>query len=230
MRGMSRTISSQRIGNRSQPFCVESSVMCPHETRCALPDVGIGGLKSGKEPICGSETTKGLTILNYWRWSGSDVLSNAPRGVFAEFLVGHALRAIDSPREAWASYDLKTREGIRVEVKSAAYVQSWYQNKLTEIRFEIGQKQNEDSTKRERPSDVYVFALLAEQDMKKINPLDIGQWEFYVVSTCELNRRYENQATLGINPLRRLARQVVPYAELEASVKSAAPRRVAFEG
>lgn len=203
--------------------------MCPHEPKCALPAVELKEFKTGDELIGGANNPTGPTLLDFWKWSASDVLSNAPRGVLAEFLVGHALGALDSPREAWASFDLETREGLRVEVKSAAYVQSWYQNKLTEIRFDIGQKQNEDSTKRDRHSDVYVFALLAEQDMEKINPLDIGQWEFYVVSTCELNRRYENQATLGINPLRRLARQVVPYAELEAKVKSVAPERVANE-
>lgn len=196
--------------------------MSPHEDKCPLPAVGVDELKSGNEPICGTDTTKELTILNYWRWSGSDVLSNAPRGVFAEFLVGHALGGVDSPREAWAPYDLKTLDGIRVEVKSAAYVQSWYQDELSPISFGIRRTWNEGRTKKERPSDVYVFAVLAEKDKEKINPLDIGQWEFYVVSTPELDREYEDQATVRINPLLKVVGEKVPYAELEATVKSAA--------
>ncbi len=204
--------------------------MCPHETKCALPAVELKEFKSGDELIGGANNPTGPTLLDFWKWSASDVLSNAPRGVLAEFLVGHALGAVDSPREEWASFDLETREGIRVEVKSAAYVQSWCQDELSQISFNIGRTWNEDGTKQERPSDVYVFALLAERDKQKVNPLDIGQWEFYVVSTSELDQAFEDQATVRINPLREVVGEKVPYAELEARVKSAAPKRVAYEG
>lgn len=198
--------------------------MCSHETKCALPAVEMKEFKTGDEPIGGASNSTGLTLLDFWRWSGSDVLSNAPRGELAEFLVGHALDAIHSPSEAWASYDLETRDGIRVEVKSAAYVQSWCQNKLSQIRFGIRRTLDEEWTKRDRHSDVYVFALLAEKDKGKIDPLDIGQWEFYVVATRELNRECEDQRSLGINGVRELARGVVPYAELEARVKAVASK------
>lgn len=187
-------------------------------------------LKSGGELIVGADTPEQMTLLDFWRWSGSDVLSNAPRGVFAEFLVGLALRAVDSPREAWASYDLETPGGIRVEVKSAAYVQSWDQDKLSEIRFDIRPTLDEEWTKRGRHSDVYVFALLAEKDKEKINPLDVDQWEFYVVSARKLDRECGEQATIGINPLRELAGEEAPYDDLESKVKSVASRRVANEG
>lgn len=198
--------------------------MCPHETKCALPAVDLKEFKTGDEPIGGANNPTGRTLLDFWRWSGSDVLSNAPRGELAEFLVGHALDAIRSPSEAWASYDLETRDGIRVEVKSAAYVQSWCQNKLSQIRFSIRRTLDEEWTKRDRHSDVYVFALLAEKDKGKIDPLDIGQWEFYVIPTRELNEECKDQRSLGINGVRELARGVVPYAELEAKVKSVAPK------
>ena len=202
--------------------------MCPHEDKCILPGkctlpaVDIKEFKSGYELIGGADTPTGRTLLDFWKWSASDVLSNTARGVFAEFVVGHALRAIDSPREEWASYDLKTPDGIRVEVKSAAYVQSWCQEKLSQISVGIKRKWNEDWTEHGRHAHVYVFALLAERDKGKINPLDIGQWEFYVVSTSELDRVCEGQKTLGINGLRELARDKVPYANLEARVKAVA--------
>lgn len=204
--------------------------MCPHKKECALPAVEMREFKTGDEPIGGANNQTGLTLLDFWRWSGSDVLSNAPRGELAEFLVGHALRAINRPSEAWASYDLETPDGIRVEVKSAAYVQSWCQNKLSQIRFSIRRTLDEEWTKRERHSDVYVFALLAEKDKGRIDPLDIGQWEFYVVSTRELNRVCDDQRSLGINGVRELAGDIVPYAMLEPEVKSVAPKRVATEG
>ena len=203
--------------------------MCPHKTTCVLPAVDMKEL-TGDEPIGSAGTPTGLTLLDFWKWSASDVLSNAPRGVLAEFLVGHALGAVESPREAWAAYDLETPDGIRVEVKSAAYVQSWCQDELSQISFSIGRTWDEDGLKQERPSDVYVFALLAEKDKEKIDPLDIGQWEFYVVSTHELDQACEDQATIRMSPLRELVGDKVPYAMLEARVKAVAPTRGANEG
>lgn len=195
--------------------------MCPHKKECAQPAVEMREL-TGNEPIGGAGTPTERTVLDFWKWSASDVLSNAPRGALAEYLVGHALDAVGSPREAWAAYDLETPDGIRVEVKSAAYVQSWCQDELSQISFSIRRTLDEEWTKRDRHSDVYVFALLAEKDKNKIDPLDIGQWEFYVVSTSELDRAYEDQATVRINPLREVVGEKVPYVELEARVKSAA--------
>ena len=204
--------------------------MSSEKDKRSLPAVDMRKLKSGGELIVGADIPEQMTLLDFWRWSGSDVLSNAPRGVFAEFMVGLALRAVDSPREEWASYDLETPDGIRVEVKSAAYVQSWDQDKLSEIRFDIRPTLDEESTERGRHSDVYVFALLAEKDKAKINPLDVDQWEFYVVSARQLDRECGDQATIGINPLRELAGEEVPYDDLESKVKSVASRRVANEG
>ena len=80
----------------------------------------------------------GLDLLSFWQWSASDVVSNATRGVLAEYLVAQALGvAGDNIRKEWASYDLKTLDGTRVEVKSAAYIQSWHQDQLSRITFRV---------------------------------------------------------------------------------------------
>ena len=49
------------------------------------------------------------------------------RGVVAEYLVAQALGVAGGVREEWAPYDVDAPGGIRVEVKSAAYIQSWNQ-------------------------------------------------------------------------------------------------------
>jgi hypothetical protein len=59
-------------------------------------------------------------------------VSNATRGVLAEYIVGLALRCIDGrARAEWDASDLRTQEGDSVESKSAAYVQTWKQWKLS---------------------------------------------------------------------------------------------------
>ena len=33
----------------------------------------------------------GVCVIDFWRWSASDLLSNATRGRFAEFIIANAL-------------------------------------------------------------------------------------------------------------------------------------------
>ena len=40
-----------------------------------------------------------------------------------------------------------------------------------------------------RQADVYGFALLKHQEKSSLNPMDVAQWEFYVVSTATLEAR-----------------------------------------
>ncbi len=74
-------------------------------------------------------------LLSFWQWSASDLLSNATRGVLAEYLVARALSDRASVRVEWDAFDAVTENGVRVEVKSSAYLQSWRQAKLSRITF-----------------------------------------------------------------------------------------------
>lgn len=76
------------------------------------------------------------TVLDFWRWSFSDLLMNTARGVLAEFIVAKALDiSTDGVRPEWNPFDLITEDGIRIEVKSAAYIQSWAQKDYSTIQF-----------------------------------------------------------------------------------------------
>jgi hypothetical protein len=55
-------------------------------------------IKTGNEPI--SDT--GKTLLDFWKWNGSDLVSNATRGRLAEFIVAIALDVdLSAPRDEW---------------------------------------------------------------------------------------------------------------------------------
>lgn len=58
---------------------------------------------------------------DFWRWAHSDFLSNAQRGVLAEYIVGTALNCLKKKRLEWDAHDFVTDGGIKIEVKSAAY-------------------------------------------------------------------------------------------------------------
>ena len=52
------------------------------------------------------------TLLDFWQWSSSDLLSNATRGVLAEYIVGLALDCVGGTRREWDAADLLTPDGI----------------------------------------------------------------------------------------------------------------------
>ena len=150
-----------------------------------------------------------LTVLDFWAWAYSDVLSNRNRSIFAEFLVAAALGETNNPRIEWDAVDLRYN-GKKIEVKSAAYVQSWQQNKLSTIRFDIGKKlgwfaeTNSFGTSAERNADCYVFCLFTEQNREEANTLDVGKWTFFVAQTQQLEKRFSNQKSVSLNYLKTI--------------------------
>jgi len=172
-----------------------------------------------------------LDRSEFWQWAYADLLSNAQRGVLAEFIVGKALNCLKENRVEWDAYDLITEDGMKIEVKSAAYVQSWKQERLSDLRFDIAQKQswfaetNTFGDKLARSADVYVFCVLAEKDRRKINPLDLRQWFFMVISSEIINDKFPNQKTVGLPTLMKVGVRQIAFEELAAEIRSAATVR-----
>src|ERR1700761_545099 len=95
-------------------------------------------IKTGDEKLLYQKEQLPISLLDFWRWSVSDILSNATRGRFAEFIVATAANVdIKTIRDEWGAFDLETMDGIKIEVKSAAYIQTWFQRELSKISFSI---------------------------------------------------------------------------------------------
>jgi hypothetical protein len=77
--------------------------------------------KSGDESFEIDGQTLPFNLLEFWQWSSSDLVGNALRGVLAEYIVASALGCDAGTRTEWDAHDLVTKDGIKVEVKSAAY-------------------------------------------------------------------------------------------------------------
>jgi hypothetical protein len=79
----------------------------------------------------------GQKLADFWGWRLSDLLDNLERGVLAEFIVATAPGIpADGVRDGGAVWDLTTPDGVRIEVKSAAYLQAWAQKHLSRITLE----------------------------------------------------------------------------------------------
>ena len=65
--------------------------------------------KTGTESFSYHDQPLGPVLLDFWRWSVSDLVSNATRGMLAEFIVANALGIdLHAVREEWAPIDTGT--------------------------------------------------------------------------------------------------------------------------
>ena len=174
----------------------------------------------------------GFTMLDFWRWVGSNLISNAFRGNLAEFLVWRALNAKGDVRPTWDEVDLETHEGIKIEVKSSAYIQDWGQERPSKPSFTIApsrkwyKEHGQRATEAHRHSNVYVFCLLNHKEYKTLDPMNVDQWTFYVVPTDVLNKHYLKQKTIALGKLKFLVEKneakLATFGTLKIEVKWAA--------
>jgi hypothetical protein len=185
-------------------------------------------LLDGHEPIHRDANPIGRTVRDFWMWASSDLLSNALRGVLAEYLVALDLGVAEKPRREWVAWDLETSEGIRIEVKSAAYVQGWHQSKPSLISFGVGRTRGWDpdtalfGTDQKRHADVYVFCLLFEPDRERVDPLDVNHWQFFVVASADLEAHVGDQKQMGLARLRAIQHSQVSFGEIGEAVRTVA--------
>lgn len=135
--------------------------------------------------------------------------------------MAQAVGCTHRPRVEWDAYDLTTDAGLRIEVKSAAHLQSWQQKRLSPIRFDIGMKKGWDAAtninapEASRTADVYVFCVFTAQERGAANPLALGQWFFLVCPTVLLNQRFGNQKSVALASLEALELERVGFSDLK---------------
>ena len=180
--------------------------------------------KTGNEKFMLSGETLDLNLLSFWQWSSSNLISNAFRGMLAEYIVASAVSSTTSIRKQWEPYDILSPEGIKIEVKSSAYLQSWAQPHHSKIQFGIAEtkgldlKTNAYTGTKSRHSDIYIFCVLANKDQNTLNPLDLDQWDFYLLKTELLNRNLSNQKSIGLSSLLKLNPVKSDYKNLHHSI------------
>lgn len=172
------------------------------------------------EPLSGNEKfilhgkDTSMTVLDYWAWSCSDLYDNTMRGVMAEFLVASSFTIGSTPpphsqmRTNWLPYDVTSPTGRRIEVKSAAYIQSWTpEDVYSQIKFDIGKKLAWDgssyASKPDRNCDLYVFCVFTALT-KDISVLNLDYWDFYVLPTSVLNEKVPEQKSIALSSLLKL--------------------------
>ena len=178
-----------------------------------------------EEPFIFDGKQEKFSLLDFWIWSGSNVLNNTLRGQIAEYIVTKATGArVPAIRVEWNSIDVMTPQGISIEVKSAAYFQFWHQKKPSKISFDIKKtrswdnKTGQDEKTPRRSAKVYVFCLLANDDRDTIDPLDLSQWKFYILPTTVIDSCLGDQKTIGLSRLKELGAEIVDYDQIHDTI------------
>ena len=190
--------------------------------------------KTGAEHFINGNTS--ACLLDFWTWAYSDLIGNTERGKLAEYIVSLAMGCSDDISGGWTSYDILSPEGIKIEVKTSGYLQSWAQKKLSDIRFGIRETLAWDATKNTlaktatRQADTYVFCIENCEEKAILNPLDLSQWDFYVISSKTLNTKVSKQKSIGLNMLKNIGAQKCSFSELRDTVINSAKKSYYSEG
>lgn len=119
-------------------------------------------------------------------------------------------------------------EDIKIEVKSASYLQSWFHKKFSVISFNVSPTRvwdadtNTIATELKRQADLYVFCLLGHKEKETLDPLNLSQWEFYVLPTTVLKERVPTQKKISLSSLLKLNPAKANYEQLAECIQKVA--------
>ena len=168
-----------------------------------------------------------INTAEFHRYAFSNFLDNVVRGSLGEYIVALALGITDdTPLNSWESWDISYQD-LKIEVKTSAYVQTWYQKKKSTPRYGIQKREGYvgntgdlDGIKA-RQANVYVFCLFTYEDyhdkegaQKAI--VNLESWQFYVVPT---NKLPEEQETIGLWSLSQIT-EPISFEQLSNAIKA----------
>lgn len=173
----------------------------------------------GSEPIRGAGSA---TVLDFWRFAMSELRMNNVRGYFGEFLVARAVGAA-LPRTEWDPFDVLATDGTRIEVKTSGYLQVWGNGEPSKIQFKgLLSRVGDGIHYTEVPAhnaDVYVFCVQTAQTVAAYDPLDVDQWDFYVLTRKQIEQY--GYKSISLRPIQQRT-TVVKFDSLATAIRRAA--------
>jgi hypothetical protein len=186
--------------------------------------------KDGNESFHEDGKPPRVKLKHFWQWSASDLMSKSSRCLLAKYLVAKALELGDGVRNERAPFDLETKEGIKIEVQSFSPFQSGSQERSNPaLGVRRAHSGNEATSKFdeeiESQADIYVLCVLGgrETDEDKVDPLNINQWDFYILQAPVLNEERPTQTSSEAS-LNNRSLMPVEYAGLRARIRDLSPR------
>ena len=179
---------------------------------------------NGNEQFTINSEQLAFNMLDFWRFQYSNIFSL--HGEIAEFIVARALGITEAQNSAyWTLWDITYRD-VRIEVKATAYYHLWNEDtKVSQRRaFSIakanGAYDAEVSGNKEfcRQNDIYVFCLNKGETKEDSYPLNLDNWEFFVVPTAVLNEKCKDNKSITLSKIKKLGFAPLTYIEIKEAV------------
>ena len=191
--------------------------------RCELSDIK----KQSDKQLVGDEcfTLNGeatqMTMLDFWRWHFSEIYDMQSK--MAEYIVAKALGLKEAQNVGdWTLYDILYR-GKRIEIKETSFYHAWQTDeepKSQQRSFGITKaydKYQDSTSEFRRQNDIYVFCLNTGETKADSYPLELENWEFYVVPTTVINTICKDGKSISLSRVRKLSSKV-KYTDIKATI------------
>lgn len=170
-----------------------------------------------------NEEEVGLTLLDFWKFRFCNIFDL--QEAIAEFIVAKALGKKTADNiDSWTLYDIGYR-GKRVEVKETSYYHPWIKDGkvskhrafgITKANSSYADKESEN--RYERQNDVYVFCLNTGNTEEESYPLNLNNWEFYIVPTKVINEKCSEQKTISLPRIKSLGFFAKSFEEIKPTI------------
>ena len=179
---------------------------------------------TGNETFIFNGEVADFKFLDFWKFHYSNIYDLQDK--IAEFIVSKALGVNEAQNDQyWTLWDVLYRDK-RIEVKETSYYHSFNQEgKVSKQRvFGItkanGSYDPAKSGNSEfcRQNDIYVFCLNTGDTRESSNPLNLNNWEFYVVPTAIINEKCGDNKTISLGKIKRLGFSAKRYDEIRADI------------
>lgn len=179
---------------------------------------------TGKEKFVFEGNSLDFDITDFWRFQYSNIYSL--HGEIAEFIIARALGITEAQNsEYWTLWDI-TYNNVKIEVKATAYFHLWNTdgNISSQRMFSIAKANGgydslvagNDELKRQ--NDIYVFCLVKGETKETSYPLNLDNWDFYVVPTNFLNEKCGDQKKISLNRIKKFGFKEIKYKDLKAEI------------
>ena len=181
----------------------------------------------GKEKFIFKNQELGFDMLDFWKFHFSNIYDLQDK--IAEFIVSKALGVdVAHNNEYWTLWDV-TYRSKRIEVKETSYYHSFNKDgKISKNRtFGITMANGSYDLAKSgnsllcRQNDIYVFCLNTGETSETSYPLDLNNWEFYVVPTSIINEKCGNNKTISLGRIKSLGFIPKKYNELRKEIDNA---------
>lgn len=167
---------------------------------------------NGKEKFTLNNEPLDFSMMDFWQYKFSNIYNL--QEVIAEFIIEKALGLDKSQNtDSWTLYDILYRN-YRIEVKETSYYHPWNENGKISMQRTFGitmanSNYEEDGENRyERQNDIYVFCLNIGTTKETSNPMNLNNWEFYIIPTKVINDNCGNNKTISLGKVRKLTDKV----------------------